>query len=40
VAARHARGTRDCAMSTPPPAGGWPRSILDSGSPRRTMVLR
>jgi hypothetical protein len=28
-------------MSNPPPnAGGWPRPILDSGSPRRTMVLR
>src|SRR5450755_3995332 len=24
----------------PPPKGGRPRSILDSGSPRRTMVLR
>ena len=39
VAARHARGTRDAAMSNPPPRG-WPRPILDSGSPRRTMVLR
>ena len=38
VAARHARGTRDSPMSNPPP--GWPRSFLDSGSPRRTMVLR
>src|SRR5450755_185717 len=28
-------------MSNPPPTkGGRPRSILDSGSPRRTMVLR
>jgi transposase len=38
VAARHARGTRETPMSNPPP--GRPRSILDSGSPRRTMVLR
>jgi hypothetical protein len=38
VAARHARGTRDLPMSNPPP--GRPRPILDSGSPRRTMVLR
>ena len=35
----NARGTRDTAMSNPPPRG-WPRPILDSGSPRRTMVLR
>ena len=27
-------------MSNPPPTGGWPRPMLDSGSPRRTMVLR
>src|SRR5450631_3173955 len=26
-------------MSNPPPQG-WPRPILDSGTPRRTMVLR
>jgi hypothetical protein len=38
VAARHARGTRDGIMSNPP--SGRPRSMLDGGSPRRTMVLR
>ncbi len=27
-------------MSNPPPTKGWPRPILDSGTPRRTMVLR
>ena len=35
----NARGTRELTMSNPPPQG-WPRPILDSGSPRRTMVLR
>ena len=35
----NARGTRDATMSNPPPEGR-PRPILDSGSPRRTMVLR
>ena len=35
VAARHARGTRDAAMSNPPNTGR-PRPTLDSGSPRRT----
>ena len=34
----NARGTRELTMSNPPP--GRPRPILDSGSPRRTMVLR
>ena len=29
----------EVTMSNPPP-WGWPRPILDSGSPRRTMVLR
>jgi hypothetical protein len=33
----NARGTRAAAMSNPPPRGR-PRPILDSGSPRRTMV--
>ncbi len=31
-------GNPERAMSNPP--AGWPRSILDSGSPRRTTVLR
>jgi transposase len=35
----NARGTRELTMSNPPHPG-WPRPILDSGSPRRTMVLR
>ena len=41
VAARHTRGEpATAAMSNPPPHRGWPRPILDSGTPRRTTVLR
>src|ERR1700733_1006753 len=40
VAARHARGTRETDLSNPPQQRGWQRPMLESGSPRRTMVLR
>ena len=39
VAARHRAGNPRLRYEHPAPPG-WPRSILDGGSPRRTMVLR
>src|SRR6185437_16658364 len=40
VAARHRAGNPRRDYEQPAPNQGWPRPILDSGSPRRTMVLR
>ena len=42
VAARQRAGNPRANYEQPAPGkqGGWPRPILDSGTPRRTMVLR
>jgi hypothetical protein len=40
VAARHRAGNPRANYEQPAPYRGWPRPILDSGTPRRTMVLR